>query len=212
VVAAAAAPIPTPALLLFAHPCSCSPLPFACWFLTFICVPAPVCTRPPACCSCLFMPTRLHAFVWPSFMFVWPTQPCPCPRLYPSPCLLFVLIYAHSAARIHLAFVCVCFAYSAHLFALAHAGPSCLCTPTLARTGPITCAGPCLFSVSHLLLLLPLGLRTCLPSAYFPSVCLLVPARLCLLLPLWSSSSSPLLSSLSPPSWAITWYLYQIDS
>jgi hypothetical protein len=40
VVAAAAAPIPTPALLPFAHPCSCSPLLSTCWCLSFIRVPA----------------------------------------------------------------------------------------------------------------------------------------------------------------------------
>ena len=54
------------------------------------------------------------------------------------------------------AFVRVCLAYPACLFALAHAGPSHLCTPTLARTDPVARAGPCLFSVSRLPPPLPL--------------------------------------------------------
>jgi hypothetical protein len=168
-VAAAAALVPAPALPPFTHPCLCLPLLFACWCLSFIRVPAPVCTHPPAHRSCLFMPTWLRAFVWP-------TQPTCLHPLTLAP------------------FVC------AHRLLLA---------PALAHTSPVACASPRLFSVSHLppppLLLLPLGLCVCPLSAYFPSVCLLVPARLCPFL-------LPLSSSLLLPSWAITWYLYQIHS
>ena len=84
----------TTAFCPFAHPRSCSPLPSACWCLSFIHVPVPICTRCPAHCSCLFTPARLHTFDWPLFALVWPTQPaCSCPlTLVPSRWLLLTPI------------------------------------------------------------------------------------------------------------------------
>jgi hypothetical protein len=122
-------PIPAPALLPFTHPRSCSPLPSACWCLSFIRVPAPVCTRPLARRLCLFTPTRLCAFGWPSFAFVWPTQ----------------LTCSHSLTLAPL----VCAHQLSLAPALAHTGP-------MARTGPCLFSVSHL-PQPLLLLLLPLG-------------------------------------------------------
>ena len=83
---AAAAPASATAPPPFAHP-SCSPLPHPPLFTL------------PSLCLLLFTPARLCAFVWPLFAFVWR-----CPHLYLSSRSL-VLVCAHSAAHLRLAFV-----------------------------------------------------------------------------------------------------------